>query len=157
MQLAGSFWDQNLWFRKTSNNGSSSWQRVIGADGAGNVAVGALTVDVALGVNGDVQLSGKHAFRANDSWLRLNQDGAFTSGTHTPHLFAPMSLNVGGAIAWDHDPGAGAAIFAGNIGVANNDPYSGGTYPDGWGGGLHTWDVVPEAAAGYTGTQQFPT
>ena len=42
-----------------------------------------------LDVNGDVALSGKHAFRSSDPWLRLNQDGAFTSGTHTPGLFAP--------------------------------------------------------------------
>ena len=61
----------------------------------------AVTADAAvsgkLAVAGDVALNGKHAFRANDTWLRLNQDAAFTSGVHTPGNFAPGALNVGGA------------------------------------------------------------
>jgi hypothetical protein len=38
-----------------------------------------------LRVDGDIQLSGKHAFRGNDPWLRFNQDGAFV-GVYTPGL-----------------------------------------------------------------------
>jgi hypothetical protein len=37
--------------------------------------------------NGDIALNNKHAFRSNDSWLRLNQDAGFSSGTYTPGFF----------------------------------------------------------------------
>ncbi len=37
-------------------------------------------------VGADISIANKHAFRGNDSWLRLNQDNAFTSGTYTPYL-----------------------------------------------------------------------
>jgi hypothetical protein len=74
-----------------------------------------LEVNGRFNSNGDMAIHGKHAFRGNDGWLRLNQDGAFPHGTHTPRLFAPMSLNVGGAIRWEHDPGAGNIIYAGRL------------------------------------------
>ena len=67
---------------------------------SGNVGIATLNPVNRLDVNGDVALSGKHAFRSSDSWLRLNQDGAFTNGTHTPGLFAPGALNVGGVGNW---------------------------------------------------------
>jgi hypothetical protein len=79
----------------------------------GNVYLSSLAID------GDVAISGKHALRGNDSWLRLNQDGAFTSGVHTPHLLAPNSLNVGGVAGWA-DPGGGNATIAGTLRVAGN-------------------------------------
>lgn len=37
-------------------------------------------------VGADIKIANKHAFRGNDSWLRLNQDGAFSNGTYTPGL-----------------------------------------------------------------------
>jgi hypothetical protein len=79
--------------------------------GAGVYIPGVIRVD------GDVQLSGKHAFRGNDSWLRLNQDGAFPSGVHTPRKLAPGSLLVGptGPLGWDTDPGSGNILAAGEI------------------------------------------
>ena len=66
-----------------------------------------------MDVKTDVSLSAKHAFRGNDSWLRLNQDGAFTSGVHTPGLLYPGSLYVGGGA----NPGWGNALVAGKLGV----------------------------------------
>jgi len=77
-----------------------------------------------LSIGGDVQLNGKHAFRASDSWLRLNQDMAFTSGVHTPGVFAPMSLNVGGWNSWGN-PGNGNANVTGNMYVAGGVVASG--------------------------------
>lgn len=90
--------------------------------------------------SGDIQLNGKHAFRTTDSWLRLNQDLVFSSGVHTPGLFAPMSLNVGGASGWA-SPGNGNAVITGNIGT-HGFPATPKT--PGWGGGVHTWDVEAE-------------
>lgn len=68
-----------------------------------------------LDVYGDIRMFGQHAFRGNDGWLRLNQEGAFVHGTHTPGLFAPMSVNVGGANGWEFNPGNGNIIYAGTL------------------------------------------
>ena len=68
-----------------------------------------------LNVSGDIAISDKHAFRGNDTWLRLNQDGAFASGVHTPGLFAPSALSVG---IWS-SPGANNAQVGGNFAVGN--------------------------------------
>jgi hypothetical protein len=82
---------------------------------SGNVGVGTTAPVNKLDVAGDVALNGKHAFRASaDGWLRLNQDGANTAGTHTPGLFAPNSLNVGGRNGWVN-PGGGNAWVAGQL------------------------------------------
>ncbi|MET0251445.1 MAG: hypothetical protein ABW203_04625 [Novosphingobium sp.] len=108
-----------------------------------------LEVNGRFNVNGDIQLSGKHAFRGSDPWLRLNQDGAFPSGTHTPGLFAPMSLNVGALNGWIN-PGNGNAFIAGDllvgghIGAMKLGP---GAKTPGWAGGMRTWDLEVEASA----------
>jgi hypothetical protein len=70
-------------------------------------------------VSGDIAVRGKHALRGSDSWLRLNQDGAFTSGVHTPGVLAPGSLNVGGVGGWGN-PGAGNAWIAGALTIGSN-------------------------------------
>lgn len=67
-----------------------------------------------LSVDGDIAIGGKHALRGSDPWLRLNQDGAFIAGVHTPYVFAPGSLNVGGKNGWGN-PGNGNAWFTGSI------------------------------------------
>jgi hypothetical protein len=63
------------------------------------------TVNGALNLSGDLVLSSKSALRGTDSWLRLNQDSAFTSGTHSPRNLNVSGLTVG---ALYFDPGAGA-------------------------------------------------
>lgn len=73
-----------------------------------------LSVEGPMAVQGDVAIRGKHAFRGSDPWLRLNQDGAFTSGVHTPGNFAPGALNVGGVNGWGN-PGFGNMWIAGQI------------------------------------------
>src|SRR6185503_9058177 len=37
MQIAGSFFDQRLWFRKTQDNASQPWRELVSADAAGEV------------------------------------------------------------------------------------------------------------------------
>jgi hypothetical protein len=106
-----------------------------------------LEVNGPLKIVGDVDIHGKHAFRGSDGWLRLNQQGEFPSGTHTPGLFAPNSLNVGAKNGWV-DPGAGNCWIRGDlwvegrIGSRNHSP---SPRTPGWGGGLRTWDVEVEA------------
>ena len=51
-----------------------------------------------LSVGGDfIHIDGKEAIDGNDGWLRLNQNGDFTSGTHIPGKFyVAGNLQVGG-------------------------------------------------------------
>ncbi|HET9397828.1 MAG TPA: hypothetical protein VFO45_03335 [Sphingomicrobium sp.] len=108
-----------------------------------------LEVNGLLNARGDISILDKHAFRGTDPWLRLNQDGAFSLGTHTPGLFAPGSLNVGGYNGWAN-PGHGNAyitgdlLVAGKIGSMNYGP---GPRTSGWAGGMRTWDLEVEASA----------
>ena len=107
-----------------------------------------LEVNGAFELKDDMSINDKHALRGNDGWLRLNQDGAFPNGTHTPRLFAPMSLNVGGVNNWGN-PGNNNAIIAGDllvmghIGAMGKGP---GPLTPGWGGGMRTWDLEVEAS-----------
>ncbi len=88
---------------------------------SGSVGIGTSTPVNKLDVSGDVAIQGKHALRGSDSWLRLNQDGAFASGVHTPGNFAPNSLNVGGAGGWGN-PGAGNVWVTGRVGLGTQRP-----------------------------------
>ena len=77
-----------------------------------------------LDVAGDVAIQGKHALRGNDAWLRLNQDLAFSAGVHTPGVFAPVSLNVGGVNGWAN-PGGNNAWIAGSLSIGSPQPQLG--------------------------------
>jgi hypothetical protein len=102
-----------------------------------------------LDIQGDVDIRGKHAFRGSDPWLRLNQDLEFTSGVHTPGVFAPMSLNVGGYNSWGN-PGGGNAWITGSVTIAGNLGTHGfppTAHTPGWGGGIRTFDLEVEATA----------
>ncbi len=76
-----------------------------------------------LDVHGDLSIAGKHALRGNDPWLRLNQEGAFAAGVHTPGVLAPGSLNVGGAAGWGN-PGGGNAWITGSLAVGTTNQTS---------------------------------
>lgn len=71
--------------------------------------------------DGDVRLNNKHAFQATDSWLRLNQDGAFSSGTYTPgHFRSDGGITSGGSTS----PGAGNIRATGLAGTGNRPVYA---------------------------------
>jgi hypothetical protein len=97
---------------------------------SGNVGVGVANpsskLDIAgnLHINGDVAIRGKHAFRGNDDWLRLNQDGAFSAGVHAASNFTSIALNVGGVNGWGN-PGWGNAWFSGSIDVRGDSIFTG--------------------------------
>lgn len=56
MQIAGSFFDQNLYFRKTNNNGAQSWSRIL-AEADGKVGIGIINPAAPLHVvAGDASL-----------------------------------------------------------------------------------------------------
>jgi hypothetical protein len=84
---------------------------------SGNVGIGTTEPKQRLDIAGDIGFFGRQALIADASWLRLNQAGHYASGTLTPGLFAPMSLNVGGLNNWSN-PGNTNAVIAGSLGVA---------------------------------------
>jgi hypothetical protein len=136
---------------------------------SGNVGIGIADpqskLDVAgnVHVNGDIAIRGRHAFRGSDPWLRLNQDGAFANGVHTPGNFAPMALNVGGVNNWGN-PGNGNAWILGTITVkgaitpaAGNSEAAGIMFPpDPFGGaGDRAWIRYHNARGGEKGTLEI--
>lgn len=125
-------WDFGVGTGAASNNdfwfGDFSGFRLVLQKGTGNVGVGTTNPGARLEVNGDIAISGKHAFRGNDPWLRLNQDGAFTAGVHTPGVFAPGSLNVGGVGGWGN-PGGGNVWIAGSVRLQGSLGYTNSAAP----------------------------
>jgi hypothetical protein len=92
------------------------------------------TMSGSLGINGDLNLSTRHALRGSDSWLRLNQDGAFTSGTHTPYNMNAAGLTVG---ALYYNPGGGNLHVQGVLTMSDNP----GDCPAGWFCNGNFWDI----------------
>jgi hypothetical protein len=87
-----------------------------GQVGAYLAADGRAHVGSLLSLNGDMVIQGRHALRGNDTWLRLNQELQFANGVHTPGLFYPGALNVGGAHSAG-SPGTGNAWISGSLTV----------------------------------------
>ena len=99
---------------------TSGTTRITVLNSDGNVGIGTTSPAQKLDINGYVALESKLAFQGYDSWLRLNQASAFTSGTHTPSNFNAAGITVG---AYYNHPGAGNLHTEGNVGIgANTSP-----------------------------------
>jgi hypothetical protein len=109
---------------------------VVTFDGNDAVGIGTAAPVAKLQVTGDIALEkippqtgrvlpAEATLCWNDgTWLRLNQNLDFTKpvfGVHTPGLFAPGSLNVGGANGWG-DPGFGNVSVTGRVGIGTFTP-----------------------------------
>ncbi|HLP19804.1 MAG TPA: tail fiber domain-containing protein [Chitinophagales bacterium] len=104
----------------------------------GNVGIGN-SPSQKLDVQGNIALQGKLALQGNDTWLRLNQTAAFTSGTYTPGLLRADGGLASGGVA----PGAGNIQATGWLGVNSlgnayggvngvNSPYYHTSINDSW-------------------------
>ncbi|MHC1754034.1 MAG: tail fiber domain-containing protein [Methanosarcina sp.] len=70
---------------------------------------------------GTIRLYGKNAFQGHDSFLRINQDNEFPSGTH----FARRANFAGGITTgnwWNVEPGGGSLLVQGNVGIGTTTP-----------------------------------
>src|SRR5262249_1524538 len=142
----------------------------------GKVGIGmpspARTLDIngSMRANGEIQTTSANAFRlvqggygcflrndGSDTYVLLTNSGDQYGGWNT---LRPLTINnASGDVAlcdqvlvYNSD---GSVKVNGNIGTTGNDPNSGGHFPPGWGGGVHTFDVVCEATVGYSALQQW--
>ncbi|MCD1116349.1 hypothetical protein [Chryseobacterium turcicum] len=77
MQVAGSFFDQDLWYRKTSNDATQAWRKIIAAEPNGNVGIGIENPQTKLDVNGFVtsRITDSAINSSNTSGFIVNQLG----------------------------------------------------------------------------------
>lgn len=109
--------------------------------------VGSVDVGGYLRVGGDVSVGGRNALRGNDDYLRLDQDGAFPRGVHTPRLFTAGRAGIGDA----SDPGHLNLQVGGNLRVLGKPADTALGMPTWSGGGLVAWDVFVRGGL-YVGT-----
>lgn len=115
----------NLHLNATQNNAVIlNWDN--GATGTGTqmlrIGNGAGADMFGVLANGDVTIQNKVALRGNDSWLRLNQDAGFASGTYTPGFFRADGGIASGGL------GAAAGVVNAATGYQINTTAAAGNY-----------------------------
>lgn len=109
--------------------GSKLVDKSIDASKLADKAINGTKIDPAAAISAQnmnlstqLSMSGKEAivgsFNGDETWLRLNQAGHFSNGVHTPGLFCPYQLNVGG-VSGHGKPGHGN-LWANSAGLAGN-------------------------------------
>ncbi|WP_294311972.1 hypothetical protein [uncultured Chryseobacterium sp.] len=87
MQFSGSFFDQNLWFRKTNNSANTGWSKIVMENQSGNVGIGTASPNSKLQVQGDISSTGSSilniAFNANDKTNGVSNYGMSLQNIYT--------------------------------------------------------------------------
>ncbi len=110
MQIAGSFFDQELWFRKTNNNPAQAWSRVLSSSNLNSYAwtlLGNSGTNAAVNFIGTTDAVDWVVRTANSERMRVTSGGNVGIGTTTP----AVRLAVGGA---------GTNVYATDMWVENN-------------------------------------
>ncbi len=100
LQIAGSFFDQDLYFRKTNNNPSASWNKIVYSGINSNVGIGTASPSQKLEVNGNILASGDIC---NGSGACLSQLNSFigsqpiAGGTDHNRTNCTATNSVGGS------------------------------------------------------------
>ena len=111
MQFAGSFFDQNLWFRKVNNNSNTSWSKVVLENHSGNVGIGINNPQSKLDVAGSISSSGDLISSGSNGWIFHTPDDG-----RTELIIAPK--NTQGDWDWSKQflfTNNGNAVFQGKI------------------------------------------
>jgi len=115
MQFSGSFFDQNLYFRKTNGNGAQAWSQVLSANSDGALSTGKILAQSGAGQN----------------FFTGRQIGA--TYTYGSGIFHAVSDNPNGAMNYYFDGisnnirnfsvrADGQGYFAGNVGIKTSVP-----------------------------------
>lgn len=87
----------------------------------GNVGIGTADPKDTLDVYGQIRLFGQNAFKGTDSFLRINPDNNFPSGTHFAYR-ASFYRGITTGEWWNVEPGIGNLLVQGNVGIGTSAP-----------------------------------
>ena len=115
LQLAGSFFDQNLWFRKTNNNPSQAWRKIVAENENGNVGIGTQSPGSKLTIK-----SGTRGVSIHPGLNQYFGTIAFNRESATGEIFDPngqaFQINNGGG-----DKNLHVQVYDGNGSQITND------------------------------------
>jgi hypothetical protein len=110
LQIAGSFFDQSLWFRKTNNSPTTAWSKFVAEDANGNVGIGTSSPSFRL------QLATDSAAKPSTNTWTIASDARIKENVrpYTKGLDAIAAINP---VIYDYNGTAGFEKIKDNIGV----------------------------------------
>jgi hypothetical protein len=140
LQIAGSFWDQNLWFRKTANNPNQPWSKILTQNTSGYVGINDSSPVANLQINqiNDAGWSGNlRAFRI------LSPDNRYNLDLNT---YVIAEGNVGYHFSPNGNTGM-VLTTPGNVGIGTTTPFGKLTVSSGNGDALNVYNPGDNAIA----------
>jgi hypothetical protein len=104
MQFSGSFFDQDLYFRKTSDNPSMPWNKFVFQNGSGKVGIGTTAPNARLHVSSAAAVASDFILRVSSGTgpgqdlLSVKGDGKVGVGTTSPGFLLDVNGSIGGKI-----------------------------------------------------------
>jgi hypothetical protein len=116
MQFSGSFFDQNLYFRKTNNNASQTWSRILLETG-GKVGIGTTSPVDKLDIQGSTT-----SLRINPDYNGSSFIYSYNNTTYTPLVFQTGSFQVTTGTNTNSLIERFRIDASGNVGIATANP-----------------------------------